>query len=183
MKTIFTTLILLFSITAFTQIPPGYYNAAAGLTGYPLKTALAGIITSGHISKSYSQLWTAYNTTDRDKHYENDNTIMDMYSENPTGVDSYNYTYQSDQCGSNGPEGTCYNREHLMPQSVFSSNSPMKTDVHHVVPSDYYVNNKRSNHPFGDVTSTTWTSQNGSKVGPCATPGYSNLVFEPIDEF
>jgi hypothetical protein len=45
------------------------------------------------------------------------------------------------------------------------------------------VNSKRSNHPFGDVTSTTWTSQNGSKVGPCATPGYSNLVFEPIDEF
>ena len=184
MKTIFTTLILLFSITAFTQIPPGYYNAAAGLTGYPLKTALLGIITSGHIDKSYTpQLWTAYNTTDRDNFYDNDNTVLDMYSENPTGTDSYTYTYQSDQCGSYSGEGSCYNREHLMPQSVFNSARPMKTDVHHVVPSDGYVNGQRGSFPFGEVSSTTWTSQNGSKKGPCATPGYSNIVFEPIDEF
>ena len=95
MKTIFTTLILLFSITAFTQIPPGYYNAAAGLTGYPLKTALSGIITSGHITRSYGNLYTGYLTTDNDTYYDNDNTVLDMYSENPTGTDPYFYNHGS----------------------------------------------------------------------------------------
>ena len=183
MKNQLLILCLFISGISFSQIPPGYYNAASGLTGYPLKTALYGIIKTGHVAKSYGQLWTAYNTTDRDNYYDNDNTILDMYSEFPAGTDNYTYTYSTDQCGSYSGENSCYNREHLLPQSVFSSASPMKTDVHHVVPSDGYVNGRRSNYPFGEVTSTTWTSQNGSKLGPCATPGYSNLVFEPIDEF
>ena len=31
--------------------------------------------------------------------------------------------------------------------------------------------------------STSWTSQNGSKLGTCKTPGFSGTVFEPIDEY
>ena len=180
-------LFYLFFITicgqGFSQIPPGYYDSTIGKTGYALKTALKTIITSGHITKSYGSLYTGYLTTDNDAFYDNDNTVLDMYSENPSGADPYFYNHGSRRCGNYTGENSCHNREHLMPQSVFSSASPMKTDIHHVVPSDGYVNGQRSNLPFGEVTSTTWTSQNGSKKGPCSFPGYSNLVFEPIDEF
>lgn len=165
------------------QIPPGYYDSTVGKTGYILKTALKTIITNGHIDRGYGNLYSAYTTSDKDNFYDNDNSVLDMYSENPTGADPYFYTHNVRKCGSYSAEDDCYNREHLMPQSVFSSASPMKNDVHFVVPSDGYVNGQRGNFPFGEVTSSTWTSLNGSKKGPCTFPGYSNIVFEPIDEF
>src|SRR5690606_39825219 len=93
------------------------------------------------------------------------------------------FTLVNDQCGNYSGEGSCYNREHLIPQSVFNEGSPMKTDGHHVVPTDGYVNGQRSNHPIGKVSSASWTSTNGSKKGTSAVPGYSGTVFEPIDEF
>jgi len=33
------------------------------------------------------------------------------------------------------------------------------------------------------VSSPSWTSQNGSRLGPCSYPGYSGTVFEPIDAY
>lgn len=59
----------------------------------------------------------------------------------------------------------------------------MYTDLFHLYPTDGWVNNKRGNLPFGKVENATWTSLNGSKVGSCATPGYSGQVFEPIDAY
>ena len=41
----------------------------------------------------------------------------------------------------------------------------------------------RSNYPYGEVSSPTYTSDNGSKLGPCSYSGYTGTVFEPIDEF
>jgi hypothetical protein len=59
----------------------------------------------------------------------------------------------------------------------------MNVDLFHIYPVDQYVNNMRSNYPYGDVDNPTWTSLNGSKKGPCVTPGYSGTVFEPRDEY
>ena len=88
-----------------------------------------------------------------------------------------------DKCGNYGGEGDCINREHTIPQSVFNEHSPMKADAHQVIPTDGYVNNRRSNYPFGEVGTATYTSGNGSKLGKCSYPGYSGTVFEPIDEY
>ncbi len=120
------------------------------------------------------------------KYYENDNSLLDMYSEKPTSTDSYNFTLGSNQCGIGGnynSEGDCYNREHTIPQSSFNDGYPMRSDVHHVLPTDGYVNNKRGTYPYGVVASSSWTSTNGSKLGSSAVNGYSGTVFEPIDEF
>jgi hypothetical protein len=59
----------------------------------------------------------------------------------------------------------------------------MVSDIHHIPPTDGKVNGMRSNNPFGVVTSPTFTSQNGSKLGKNTTAGYSGVVFEPIDAF
>jgi len=182
MKKLSFIFIVLFSIFGFAQPPANYYSSATG-TGYELKTQLYNIIKV-HVQKSYNSLWGLYlHSAYRDLYYENDNTLLDVYSEKPDGPDSYSYTPGDDQCGNYNGEGGCYNREHVIPQSVFNEAMPMKTDAHHVLPTDGEVNNKRSNHPIGKVNSANWTSTNGSKRGTSAVSGYSGTVFEPIDEF
>lgn len=176
-------LLTLITISALAQAPANYYSTATG-TGATLKSQLKTIITNGHQDHGYSGLWTAYQTTDRDYYYENDGTILDIYSERPTAADPYNFIYQTGQCGSNnGGEGFCYNREHIVPQSLFSEASPMKNDIHFIRATDAKVNGMRSNYPFGKVGTATFTSLNGSKLGNSVSAGYSGIVFEPIDEF
>ena len=92
LKNIFSILLLLVGIHIHAQIPSGYYNSATG-SGYTLKSQLKTIISNGHVDQGYGALYNAYVTSDNDTFYENDNTVLDMYSENPTGTDSYNYTH------------------------------------------------------------------------------------------
>lgn len=188
MKNNYTLLLILLSSWCFAQIPNGYYNSATG-SGYTLKTQLKTRITTGHIDQGYGALWNLYTQSAfRDNYYENNGSLLDIYSENPTGTDAYEYTSTGQQCGSYGGEGDCYNREHLVPQSYFDGFQvdPMKNDPFHVVPSDGKVNGDRNNFPFGVVASGSYVSSNGSKRGTNAVNGFSNYagtVFEPIDAF
>lgn len=175
-------LLILTSISALAQIPANYYSTATG-TGATLKTQLKDIITAGHNPGSYGGLWIAYQTTDRDYYYENDGTILDIYSERPTAADPYNFTVGINQCGGYNSESDCYNREHIVPQSLFSEESPMVSDIHFIRATDGYVNNIRGSFPFGNVGVTNYISNNGSKRGSSASAGYTGTVFEPIDEF
>ncbi|MCV2483466.1 endonuclease [Flavobacterium sp. SH_e] len=182
MKKNYFLLLLFLTTIGFAQIPSGYYSTATG-TGYTLKTQLYNII-KGHTDNGYAGLYTTYQTSDVDNFYENDGTILDMYSENPSGTDPYTYTTGTTQrCGNYSVEGDCYNREHIIPQSVFNEQSPMVADAHFITPTDGKVNGIRSNYPHGNVSSATYTSQNGSKLGSSAVSGYSGTVFEPINEF
>ena len=182
MKKIYSFLFLLLFTVSFAQIPSGYYNTATG-TGYTLKTQLYNII-KGHTDNGYAGLYTTYQTSDVDNFYENDGTVLDMYSENPSGTDPYNYsTGTTQRCGNYSVEGDCYNREHIIPQSVFNEQSPMVADAHFITPTDGKVNGMRSNYPHGTVSSATYTSQNGSKLGSSSVSGYSGTVFEPVNAF
>lgn len=160
------------------QVPTGYYNSAQGLTGASLKTALHNIINN-HTTVSYGSLWNHFQNTDK----KTNGKVWDVYSDIPGGTPPYVFTFSTDQCGSYNGEADCYNREHTWPQSWFNSDNTPSSDLFHVYPTDGYVNNIRNNYPYGDVTNPTWTSQNGSKLGPCADAGYSQTVFEPIDEY
>lgn len=197
MKKFYTLLSLLCLAVAFAQPPANYYNSATG-TGYTLKTQLYNIIKN-HTDRGYDGLWTIYGAADRDRTYENDNTILDIYSENPTGPDPYSFEYQTNQCGSYAAEGGCYNREHTVPQSYFGNGTqPMYSDAHFVLPTDGKVNGWRDDHPYGVVngapspcnagaTNSPCNTLNGSKLGSNKnsgySAGYSAKVFEPIDEF
>ncbi len=209
MKHIYILLLaILTSAFGFAQIPAGYYDHATG-TGYTLKTQLKRIINDiddpeinnnieeEHNQQTYNSLDPFNATYERDFYYEvnGDNTILDMYSENPNGNDPYNYSPVSDECGNFNSEGDCYNKEHVIPQSVFNSQLPMYSDAHHLIPTDGRVNGFRSNFPFGRVDDNQLVNQsgisnptqNGSKLGNNLnsgySAGYSATVFEPIDEF
>ena len=181
MKSKLQLLIILSSFLSFSQIPTGYYSTATG-TGYTLKTQLYNKI-KGHTNNGYAGLWTTYATSDRDNQYENDNTVFDLYSENPTGIDPVIFAYGTNQCGTYTTQGNCYNREHIIPQSVFNSASPMVADAHFIPPVDGYVNGMRSDNPHGTVAVAAWTSLNGSKVGTSSVVGYTGKVFEPLNDF
>src|SRR5690606_26163907 len=148
MKQIYIALALLISVFSFGQIPAGYYNTATG-TGYTLKTQLYNIIND-HNDQGYDEIQTFFSSDDRDVYYENDNSILDVYSENPSGNDPYNF-FPGDECGNYNGEGDCFNPEHVIPQSVFNSQNPMQGDAHELLPTDGRVNGLRSNLPFGVV--------------------------------
>jgi len=200
MKHFYALIFILFTLTISAQ-PSGYYNSATG-SGYTLKTQLKRIIDGVDnglateylsVDYGYGGLYDIYESSDIDLYFENNGTVLDMYSENPTGPDAYEYTYQIEDPDDRDPgsggtsEGEYYNREHIIPQSVFDSNEPMRNDAHFVVPSDKYVNAQRGNLPFGKVQTPNYTSSNGSKRGNNLnsgySAGYSSTVFEPINEF
>jgi endonuclease I len=194
---LFLVFLFAFSLNCIDAQPPsGYYSSADGLAGFALKTELKEIIddvddgdgSSVHVDQGYAGLWDAYqnqNSGDLDVYntYEKDNTILDIYSENPNSTDPYNFTPGNDQCGNFQVEGDCYNREHIVPQSFFDSDSPMRNDYHSTFPTDGKVNGFRAVHPYGEVANASLTTANGSKRGTSSTAGYSGVVFEPIDEF
>lgn len=164
-----------FAMAAFAQGPNNsgtYYSNADGKKGAALKTALYSIIKSPKVT-SYDGLIKAYEKTDT----RSDGCVRDWYS------NATNYRHGSDANGNYKKEGDCYNREHSVPQSWFSKSSPMKSDIVHVLPTDGYVNSRRSSYPLAEVGEVEWSSANGyCKLGSCRTPGYTGKVFEPNDE-
>lgn len=114
--------------------------------------------------------------------YRADGSIWDMYSDCSFTAKGY--------CGYNQEvtaECDCYNREHVLPQSWWGNDNtqPMRTDLHHVIPTDALSNSNRSAWPYGEVSGTaTWTNSAGAKLGygTFGTSG-NNYVFEPVDEY
>lgn len=172
-------LLILFTARLLGQIPPGYYDPANGKTGVALQAALHNII-KGHTVVSYNSIPGYFPSTDA----KPGSVVWDMYSDIPGGTPPYIYHYNMGQeCGNYSGEGDCYNREHSWPKSWFNDVAPMNSDMFHIYPTDGYVNGRRSNYAFGTVSSTSWTSQNGCKLGTCNWPGFSGTAFEPLDDY
>ncbi|UOE39460.1 endonuclease [Chryseobacterium oryzae] len=185
------TLVSIFflSVMVSAQAPSGYYNGTSGLTGYALKSKLHEIISNKFVNWHYGDLPNFYNQTDLDKYYDhgpsNTTILLDIYSEIPNGPDLYEYT-SANVASSASAEGAGYNREHMMPQSTFNGNYPMYSDIFYIIPADAYINQRRSNYPYGIANSTIYnTFSNGSKIGNSGIPNYpyASRVYEPIDEF
>ncbi len=181
---------------AFAQAPNNtgtYYQNADAKKGEELKSALFAII-SPHTIQSYTPgVWNAINSYD----LREDGKVWEIYS----GIGNYTPVTDQDK-GTDVDEGQKYNREHAMPKSWFNEPSvnfkyndtnvyPMYTDLHHLFPTDRYVNTMRSNYPYGEVAEVTAQSKDGfSKFGYCVDSlGYkiygsvNGEVFEPNDQY
>ncbi len=154
-----------------------YYASAEGKKGSELKTALCNIIYQANAPVSYAGLKGAYLTTD----VREDGKIWDMYS-NVT-----NYEAGSAFASTIGAEGSGYNREHTIPQSIFSERAPMKSDLYHVYPTDAKINGVRANYCHAEVGKVKTASQNNFNVLGTPTQELEDmgcheaLVFEPND--
>ncbi len=140
-------------------------------SGSTLKNNLYNLV-SKHTVVSYSNLVNVY--ADSDTYIENGETyIVDIYSNNK---------YKMNNSGSEASkEGVGWNKEHTVPQSWFNKATPMVSDAFHIYPTDIYVNSRRGNLPYGEVSSPTFTSSNGCKVGTSTALGKE--VFEVANEY
>ncbi len=179
-QSIIALIALLASATSLwaAEQPSGYYSRAEGKNKAALLTALKSIIGS-HTQIGYDNLWDAYKKTDVYTGSNGKQYYYDLYSNFPYEVGKYeNKQYNN--------VGQSINREHMVPQSWFDSASPMKSDIFHVIPTDGYVNNQRSNFPYGECANGTRIT-NGQyhgrgKLGTCTTTGYTGKVWEPDDD-
>lgn len=182
-------------------IPPGFYDIANGKVCADLKTALktrtgTDVNNQPVSSRTYGDLWGQYLISDvkpREVGSGSANVIWDIYSDNPSGPDPYNFTPgptgsggQQDGGGAANTEGILYNREHTVPVSWFSGNTGTPgpaTDYYHIFPTDKWVNALRDSYIYGEVSNPVTTTLNGSKLGPNSFAGLTGTAFEPIDEY
>ena len=184
------------NVTAPADIPD-YYSAANGKSGNSLYSALNTIANKGFKSLGYDGALTAYQKSDV---YPSDpnhpdyvagkaGKLWDMY-----GACSFT---AGDECGNYSGECDCYNREHSIPKSWWGGGkNNMYSDIFHLVPTDGYVNNRRSNYAFGVVSGSPKYEYNGCKLGSPASVSTdkstilgtsatcsANPVFEPKDDY
>ncbi|MCR5115431.1 MAG: endonuclease [Bacteroidales bacterium] len=160
------------------QAPAGYYNHAIGLSGRALHEALAAIVTEGHQVVGYDELWDWFPLTDPAP--EDSTLLNDMYSLCRFAPDQH-----GDGDGCTADSCICYQREHSFCQSWFGyrTDAPF-SDLHHIHPVDGGINGSRGNYPYGEVDVPTRVFRNGSKRGyNSASPDYTGIVYEPIDEY
>jgi endonuclease I len=135
-----------------------YYQTSQNLDGTPLFNALKNRISSPYTSLSYNSA--------RDEMY------ADL--DNNGGSVECVYTGRTATFSTrSGANSNSFNCEHTWPQSLFSSASPMRSDIHHLFPTDVQANSQRGNLPFGVVSGSVSWQQGGSKKG--------GGVFEPRD--
>ena len=143
-----------------------------------LLESICTTINDGAIDVSYSGLWNAYKTTD----IRSDGCIYDIYS-NMT-----KFKPGTNQCGSYGDIGDCYNREHSIPKSWWGgAESKQGSDLYIVIPSDGKINGMRSNYPYGETTTGTEYrldgDPEGNRLGQSTSTQYvTGKVFEPFDD-
>ncbi len=154
---------LLVAVRAFTQVPAGYYDGTAGLSGDSLKAKLHDIIKN-HTTLSYNAVKEALKVTDQDT--VDTTKVVCLY----TG-----WTYAKTEFG-NGSEQ--WNREHVWSKSHgnFGDTPPAGTDLHHLRPCDASVNSAKGNRDF-DVGTDQYID--GSGPTQCYT---APNVWEPRDE-
>ena len=155
----------IYGLIATAKYPDVMYAFTQGLVDEPLKAALKTFSSSPYTTLGYN--------TARDRMFETvddygGDTIECVY----TGIKIYatNRTQAQNQG---------FNTEHTWPQSLFNSNDPMVSDIHHLFPTDDAANSARANYPFGFVVSNITWQVGGSKLGRDAS---NNIVFEPRDK-
>lgn len=145
-----------------------YYSSTENTSEEALKTAIHNVTGNGYVSLGYNvardSMFMRIDNKRLNGQGASQNTLECVY----TGRLAVGYADRS-SCQTNDN----FNTEHTLPQSLFASAEPMKSDLHHLFPSDDVANNQRADNQFAVVTSPTWTS-GGSKS--------NGTYFEPRDQ-
>lgn len=153
--------------------PMGYYDGTEDLLDTDLKDVLSNIISSGYISHSYNDARDEMYLEIDNQRVNGQGSSQNRLTRAYVGTDAVGYTSRQDLFSNYD-----VNCEHTFPQGFFDSDLPMKSDVHHLVPTDVMANSIRGNLPFGETVSGIDWSEGGSSRGFDA---FGNQVFEPRD--
>ena len=138
-----------------------------------LKSVLTQLV-NGHTSLGYNlardKMYMEFDNQKVNGQGATENTLECVY----TGRLAVGYTSRT--AAQNAPYN--FNTEHTWPQSNFSEQEPMKSDLYHLYPTDNPANGIRANYPFGKVVSNITWQVGGSKLG---NNSLGQIVFEPRD--
>jgi hypothetical protein len=149
------------------------YRLTQGLTGTALRTALTTIISSPYQQVGYSNRLPMFSIIDNWK-INGRGSSADKCECVYTGRIIENYPFNT---GTLASAPWVFNTEHTWPQGQFNENEPMRSDYHHLFPTDNNENNNRGSFPFDNVTTVT-TTNGGSRRG---TNANGAVVYEPRD--
>lgn len=146
----------------FASTPIDYYAAVDATTPATLQASINNIISAGHVRIGYDNTWGPLRDIDESSTSTNDVRLI------------YGAGTRDKLAGSaqdSNPLTGGWSREHAFPQSFFSQNEPMRSDIHALFPADADINNRRSNSPYDYVPSPTLIDLLGNRS--------TTSVFEP----
>ena len=145
-----------------------YYDLTENQAEENLKNVINLITGNGFVSLGYSvardSMFMKIDNKKINGQGASLNTLECVY----TGREAVGYTSRSD-CQTN----FSFNTEHTLPQSLFASAEPMRSDLHHLFPTDDAANSQRGDNPFDVVSNPTWNSGGSFSNG---------TIFEPRDQ-
>lgn len=148
-----------------------YYANTENQTEENLKSVLKAQLAAGYVSLGYNVARdNMFMTIDNQKtngQGASVNTLDCVY----TGKKSLAYTSRTESQTNDN-----FNTEHTFPQGFFSQSEPMRSDIHHLFPTNDAANNSRSNLPFG-IASTPYVSESINAPSHLG----SNGLYEPRD--
>lgn len=152
-----------------------YYNLTENKSEDDLKAALKSIVTAGYVSLGYNsardKMFMEFDNQSVNGQGASVNTLECVY----TGRKTVGYTSRTDAQSTTDPSKN-FNTEHTFPQGFFSQNEPMRSDLHHLFPTDNSANNSRGSYPFGIAT----TPYKNDAINFPSHLGSNNL-YEPRD--
>lgn len=153
--------------------PMDYYDETFNLMDEALEQKLKQITSQGYVQFGYNEardkMFMIVDNQKVNGQGSSQNRLTRVY----LGTDAVGYSSRTDLFNNYN-----VNTEHTFPQGFFNQNLPMRTDVHHLFPTDVNANSVRGNLRFGNVTGAADWQQGGSKRGIDQTGA---TVFEPRD--
>ncbi|WGH76009.1 endonuclease [Tenacibaculum tangerinum] len=152
MKQKLLLILLIASLSVFSQVPSYYNDVNLNLSGTSLKNELATKIISTHTTNlSYTPgVWDALKQTDLDP--TDPSKVLLIYGYSDTDG-NYVTDRTRDKNANGGTAGTQWNREHVYPKSLGNPNlgtSGPGADAHHIRPADISFNSQRSSKKFAN---------------------------------
>lgn len=149
----------------------------SGLEGRALLAALHAKVEHGHKVNEYDESRKYMYGTADNVIVDGKRGIIEVYSQTfvpGTSDQGEDYPEKGDQNGDGWTDKTGINAEHVWPQSFFNKKLPMKSDLHHLMPTFVHPNAMRGHLPFGEVDGKgEYSNEAGAKLG--------QGMFEPPD--
>jgi len=144
-----------FSLFGVEFAPVPAIGNATGLRAASLLQEVHQAAKNGHRPLGYGE--ARYHMYSRTDNVEVDGRrgVWTSYSEvfvPGTSGNGGDYKERGDQNGDGYVDSKGINAEHTWPQSFFKKRSPMKTDLHHLMPTFMHVNSMRGRMAFGEVS-------------------------------
>lgn len=153
--------------------PGDYYDDTFDEMDQDLKEVLNEVLAEGQITHDYGAARDEMYLVIDNQRVNGQGSTQNRLTRAYLGTDAVSYVSRSDLFNNYN-----VNTEHTFPQGNFNQNLPMRSDIHHLFPTDVDANSTRGSLRLGNVVSGVNWSEGGSQRG---LNDSGEQVFEPRD--